>query len=304
MTIRTPGPDHVTVERSEKTFYPEHDGVAEISKGDVFEYYRTVADAMLPHLWNRPLTLRRYPDGIEGETFFQKDASDHFPDWISTFDVAKKHQEGTTHYVLCQDLNTLLYLVNQACLEFHVWTSTVAGPDRPDRMVIDLDPPPDGTVPALRHAAKQVRDLLSELRLAAFVQTTGGRGFHIVTPLDGLTDQELVRDLARAVADRLARSAPGRLTTQQYKDKRGDAIFLDTNRNGYGQTWICPYSLRGRPGAPAATPIGWDELSKTAPNGYGLAGVPRRLAQKTDPWRALDEDAGSATAAAKALGIR
>lgn len=290
----------VSASRPGKVFYPE----TGITKGEVFEYYRSVADQILPHLWNRPLTLRRYPDGINGENFFQKDASGYFPDWVSTYRVPKKSSSGATHYVLCQDLDTLLYLVNQAVLEFHVWTTTADSPDRPDRMVVDLDPPENGTVAALRKAATGVRRRLGDLDLAAYPQTTGGRGYHIVTPLDGAADQELVRDLARAVADGLADESEGTLTTQQYKDKRGDAIFLDTNRNGAQQTWICPYSLRGRPGAPAATPIDWKELSRTAPADHGLRDVPRRLSQKSDPWRRMNGDAGSAKAAAKALGVR
>lgn len=301
MTSRVQQSSDITPSRPDKTFYPEEG----YTKGDVFDYYRAVSEAMLPHLWNRPLTLVRYPDGISGEKWFQKDAPDYFPEWISTFPVAHKRDKGTTHYVLCQDLDTLLYLVNMACLEFHVWTTNVSSPDRPDRMVIDLDPPERGTTTAaLRRTAQQVRKLLSELELEAYVQTTGGRGYHIVTPLDGASDQQLVSELARAVADELVAAEPDTLTRQQYKDKRGDAIFLDTNRNGAQQTWVCPYSLRGRPGAAAATPLDWKELSKTEPNGHGLRDLPRRLAQKSDPWRHMGDHAGSAKAAARALGIR
>lgn len=287
----------VTVSRPGKVFYPD-DG---ITKGDVFAYYEAVAETMLPHLAGRPLTLRRYPDGIEGESFFQKDASDYFPDWIGTVEVERKHDEGSVAYVLCQDADTLRYLANQACIEFHVWTSTVDDLERPDRMVIDLDPSAAEEVALLRSVARRTRDLLAELGLTAFVQATGGRGYHLVVPLDGKDGQDTVRGLAHGVAGAMAAADPEHLTTEQYKDKRGERVFLDTNRNGYGQTWICPYSLRARSGAAAATPLEWSELGKAEPDGYPLSRLTRRLAQKADPWAAMGQVAGSAAAAERRL---
>jgi bifunctional non-homologous end joining protein LigD len=158
-------------------------------------------------------------------------------------------------HVVCQDAATLVYLANQAAIELHIWPSTTDKPEHPDRLVIDLDPPDGTTVATLRAIARQVRDLYKKVGLTPFVQATGGRGFHIVAPLDRSADYEVVRALAADLVNHLAADQ----TTAQRKEKRGDRVFLDIGRNAYGQTFVAPYSLRARPGAPAATPL--DKLS-------------------------------------------
>ncbi|MFG3339938.1 non-homologous end-joining DNA ligase [Glycomyces sp. NPDC048151] len=274
----------------EKELFPRD----HVSKGDIVDHCLAVADAMLPHLAERPLTLRRYPDGIDASGFFQKHAADYFPDWIRT--ERMRAEGGTVDYVVCDDEATLVYLANQAAIEFHVWLSRVDRPDHSDRLVIDLDPPDGTTAATLREVARSARDLFGEVGLTPFVQATGGRGFHVAAPLDRSADFDLVRDLANGLADRLADADP-RLTTAQRKQQRGDRIFLDCNRNAYGQTFVCPYSLRARPGAPVATPLDWDELGRATPNGHDPASMRRRLARKADPWAAMDEHAASAAAA-------
>ncbi len=272
-----------------------------ISKREVVEHYRTVAGAMLPHLAGRPLTLRRFPDGIDAGGFFQKEASGSFPDWVRTAEVPLRHGGGTVRHVVCEDEATLLFLANQATIEYHVWPSTTRSLDRPDRLVVDIDPPGDTDVATLRAIARDLRDLLDTIGLTPHVQATGGRGFHVVAPLDGGEDYRFVRDLAADLADHLAAVHPRRLTTAQRKQRRSNRVFLDVNRNAYGQTFVAPYSLRARPGAPAATPLEWSELGRSTPNGYGPDRMRRRLAHKSDPWADLDEHAGSAAAARRAL---
>jgi bifunctional non-homologous end joining protein LigD len=289
-------PDEVRVSKPDKVFYPD-DGV---TKGQVVDYYRQVADVMVPHLRGRPLTLRRFPDGIEGEGWFQKEASAYFPDWIRVEKVPQK-DSGSVRHVVCEDAATLVYLANQATIEYHVWPSTVDHPDRPDLMVTDLDPPEGTEVAELRRVARAVRDLYTEIGLTPYLQATGGRGFHVVAPLDATTGYDDVRTLAREAADHLAAQDPDRLTTAQRKDKRGGRIFLDTNRNGYAQTFVAPYSLRARPGATAATPLDWAELGKAEPAGWGLARLLRRLARKADPWQDMHEHAASAARAHELL---
>lgn len=288
--------EDVEVSHTEKVFYPG-DG---LSKGDVIEHYRTVAEVMVPHLRGRPLTLRRYPDGIDGEGWFQKEASEHFPDWVRVEEMPQR-DGGSVHHVVCDDAATLVYLANQATIEFHVWTSTVDSPERPDLMVLDLDPPEGTGTAKLREIARRARDLYQEIGLDPHLQATGGRGFHLVVPLDATADHDLVRTLAREAADELAERDPGHLTTAQRKDKRGDRVFLDTNRNGYAQTFIAPYSLRARPGAAAATPLDWAELGKAEPNGWPPAKLRNRLARKEDPWRDLHKGGASAEKALQAL---
>jgi bifunctional non-homologous end joining protein LigD len=287
-------PDDVQLSNVDKLFFP----AAGLSKGDVIAHYREVAEKMVPHLAGRPLTMRRYPDGIDGSGFFQKDASDHFPDWLRIEELPQR-QGGTIHHVVCDDAATLVYLANQATIEFHIWLSTVDDLEHPDRLVIDIDPPPGVPVRVLRDVARRLAALYREVGLTPYVQATGGRGFHVAAPLDRSADYEETRELSLALADHVAARDPDLLTTAQRKDKRGDRIFLDVNRNAYGQTFVAPYSLRARPSAGVATPLTWDELRRTEPDGFTPARVARR--RKADPWSDMDGHAGSVSTARKAL---
>jgi bifunctional non-homologous end joining protein LigD len=275
--------DDVELSNLDKVLYPD-DGV---TKGDVIDYYRAVAGAMLPHLAKRPLVLHRFPDGFGTKGFVQHDVGEHFPDWIQTADLPRRGREGTVRHVVCEDAATLVYLANQAALELHIWPSTVDKPEHPDRLVIDIDPPDGTAVTTLRTIARQVRDLYEKVGLVPFVQATGSRGFHVVAPLDRSADYELVRELAAGLADHLAAEHPDQLTTAQRKQKRGNRVFLDINRNAYGQTFAAPYSLRARPGASAATPLDWSELGRATPAGHTIRTMPKRLARKEDPWSAM-----------------
>ena len=294
-TIHVSGHD-IKLSNIEKELFPAD----RLSKGDVLVHYGAVAAAMVPHLAGRPLTLRRFPEGIGTAGFFQKGASDYFPDWIDTVEVPHRRTEGSVRYVVCDDAATLLYLANLATIEFHIWTSTVEDLDRPDRLVMDLDPPPGVPIAVLHSVARRVRDLYTELGLTPFLQATGGRGYHVVAPLDRSADFEFVRDLAGDIADRLAAGDRDLLTPAQRKHQRGDRIFLDAGRDGHGQTFVAPYSLRARPGASVATPLDWGELGRSAPNGFTTASVRRRLTRKADPWGDMDEHA-AAPATARAL---
>ncbi|MBB4909785.1 non-homologous end-joining DNA ligase [Actinophytocola algeriensis] len=287
-------PDDVELSNLDKPFFPD----AGLSKGDVIAHYRKVADQMVPHLTGRPLTMRRYPDGIGGGGFFQKDASDHFPDWVRVEEVPQR-QGGTIHHVVCDDAATLVYLANQATIEFHIWLSTMDALEHPDRLVIDIDPPQGVPVRVLRDVARRLASLYREVGLTPYVQATGGRGFHVAAPLDRSADYEETRELSLALADHVAARDPDLLTTAQRKNKRGDRIFLDVNRNAYGQTFVAPYTLRARPTAGVATPLTWDELSRTEPDGFTPARIARR--RKKDPWQDMDDHAASVSKARKAL---
>lgn len=278
-------PDKVELSHLDKVYFP----AAGLSKGDVVEHYRTVADVMLPHLAGRPLTMRRYPDGIGGFDFFQKDAGDHVPDWVRVETVPQR-QGGTIRHIVCDDAATLVHLANLGTIEFHVWLSTVDDREHPDRFVVDIDPPEGTGVDTLRQVARRVARSYREVGLTPFVQATGGRGFHVVAPLDRTADYAETRDYASALADRVAAGDPGLLTTAQRKNKRGDRIFLDINRNAYGQTFVAPYSLRGRPSAGVATPLTWDELGRAEPDGFTPA---RHRRRRKTPWADLDDHAVS-----------
>jgi bifunctional non-homologous end joining protein LigD len=278
--------DGRTIELSNtgKVLFPD----LRLTKGDLVEYYRRVADTMLPHLRGRPVSMQRYPDGIDGKRFFQKDAPDYFPDWIRFEEVAK--EGGTVRHVVCDDAATLVYLANQACITPHVWLSRVEHLERPDRMILDLDPPEasEKGLRPVRQAARTVRDRLRELGFEPFLTTTGSRGFHVVVPLEPEAGFDDVRAFAQALARELAARQPDRLTVETRKDKRGDRVFLDYLRNGYAQTAVPPYAVRARPGAPVATPVSWEELSGLDPRRYTVKNLFKRLGQKADPWAEID----------------
>jgi bifunctional non-homologous end joining protein LigD len=295
MGARRYGRYRVETENLDKVLFPR-DG---ITKGELVEYYDEIADVMLPGLRDRPLSLRRYPDGIEEEGFFQKRVPGHFPKWVRTVRVPS--EDGELEQVVCQNRGTLAYLANQACIELHPWLSRAARLDHPDQLVLDLDPTGEDFEP-VRRAAIDAGELLDELGLAAFVRTTGGRGLHVVAPLDGRAAFDDVRELARGVAEALASRAPEERTTEVRKAKRAGRVFVDWLRNGYAQTAVASYSVRARPGAPVATPITWEELGERRMHAqsFHLRNVRERLSQP-DPWSGMRRRAASARRARERL---
>jgi bifunctional non-homologous end joining protein LigD len=279
----------ITVELSNtaKVLFPD----GGFTKGDLIDYYYGIADQILPLLRDRPVTMIRYPDGITAHAILQKNAPDYFPDWVTRAEVAK--QGGTVHHVICDKRATLAYLANQACIELHVFLSKLAAVDRPDQLIFDLDPPDDQHFDGVRRAALLLRELLEgELGLTSFVKTTGGKGVHVHVPLKAQDDFDAARQFGRQVADVLAAREPDLLTTEQRKDKRSDLIYVDMMRNAYAQTAIAPYAVRGRPGAPVATPLHWAELddAELSPRQWTIATVPDRIAKmggQDDPWAEL-----------------
>jgi len=285
----------------DKVLFPD----AGITKGDVVDYYERIADVMLPHMEDRIVSMHRWPDGIDGGDFYQKDVPDHFPDWIRSVEVDK--EDGTLRQVVVDDRATLVYLAQQACLTPHVWLSRTDARRKPDRMIFDFDPSDDWeeAFDEVRCAARRLRSLLEdELELKSFVMTSGSRGLHIHVPLVPEDDFDAVRAFAGEVARVLEDRHPDRLTTAQRKDKRGDRVFIDILRNAYAQTAVAPYSIRARPGAPVATPLEWDELSRSgmSPRAYTLKNLFRRLGRKDDPWSGMDRHRRSLTGPRDTLG--
>lgn len=291
------GPYAFKISNRDKVLFPD----SGVTKGDLIDYYRRIGETMLPHLRGRPLTLHRFPDGIGEEGFYQKEISDYFPDWIDRVTVPK--EGGKVTHVLCENVATLAYLANQACITPHIWLSRQDRPRHPDRLVFDLDPPADDFEP-VRTSARILARLLDELGLPVFLQTTGSRGIHVVVPLDRSEPFGPVRSFARDLANLLARRHPDRLTVEARKAKRGERVYLDVLRNGYAQTMVAPYSVRARPGAPVATPIEPEELENPdlGSRTYTVQNVFRRLGQKQDPWRGIGRRGRSLTRARERLG--
>jgi bifunctional non-homologous end joining protein LigD len=293
-TTITVGNRTLHVGNLEKVFFPD-DG---ISKGDVIDYYTKIAQTMLPHLRDRPLSLQRFPDGIDEEGFYQKEIPDYFPSWVGRTQVMVKEDRRTQAQVVAGDASTLAYLADQGVVTLHGWLSRAKQLDYPDKLIFDLDPPGDD-FKQVRTAAFLLRDILRELDLAPFVMTTGSRGLHVVIPLNAEAEFDSVRSFAKGCAQLLAHRHPSRLTTETRKEKRQDRLFLDYLRNAYGQTGVIPYTIRARPGAPVAAPLDWDELqdSSLTSQSYTLKNIFRRLGQKTDPWQTFTRHGASLTEA-------
>lgn len=272
----------IEISNRDKLLFPESD----ITKGDVIDYYRRIASIMLPHMKGRPLTMQRFPDGIEGGGFYEKRAPDYFPPWIRRVSIMVEGENEEQEQIICEDEATLTYLANQACLTHHIWLSQADRLHQPDKLIFDLDPPTEAFEP-VRQAAYDLRDLLEEVGLRPYLMTTGSRGLHVVVALDRSAGFDAVRSFARDLAQVLADRFPERLTIEQRKAKREGRLFLDYLRNAYGQNSVAPYSLRAKPGAPVATPLDWSELhdQELGSQSYTIQNVFRRMGQKEDPWQ-------------------
>jgi bifunctional non-homologous end joining protein LigD len=265
-----------------------------ITKSDLVDYYAAVAKVMVPHLKDRPLTLWRYPRGIDEQGFVQQDFAGTLPDWMGSAEVAK--EGGTVVHPVADRREALLWLANQNCITPHSWLSRRDRLDEPDLIVFDLDPTTNDFAP-VRAAARACADVLEDLGLASYLKTTGSRGLHVVVPLSRGADFDAVRQFARDVAAVVAADDPDHRTVEQRKDKRGDRIYLDVMRNAYAQTAVAPYAVRARRGAPVATPLEWDELGSRGlrADRFTIRDVPKRVAEQGDPWADMRRRARSLT---------
>ncbi|MEO8246546.1 MAG: non-homologous end-joining DNA ligase [Chloroflexota bacterium] len=272
MARRTP----LTVSHPERVIYE----AAGVTKGDVVAHYQRVAPRMLDFMAGRPLTLQRFPRGIGAPGFMQKNAAGHFPASIGRYAVPKQ-DGGTTTYPVVTDAEDVAYLANQGTLTFHMWLSRTDAPERPDWLVLDLDPE-DGDVAGARHATAAMRDLLAEFDVAAFPVATGSKGFHVWVPLaPGPGDQD-VATVARALAELAAIRDPERLTVEFLKRERRGRVFVDWLRNTPGATVVVPFSLRPTAVASVAVPLTWDELATAQPAGWRIGAIDDRLTVATD----------------------
>ena len=274
----------------EKVMFPD-DGV---TKGDLAAYYETVAPVMLPHIKSRPVTMERYPAGIGKKGFWQKDVSKGFPAWLERVEVPKK--DGTVHHPLITDTRSLLWIANQNTITPHVWTSRSPDLMHPDIGVFDLDPSHDNPE-ILRAAAVALRELLDELGLPSWIKTSGSKGFHIVTSLDGKTPMHEAAGFAHGVARLLVKRYPNELTLEFHKRDRGGKILVDTGRNDYSATFAAAYAVRAKPGAPVSAPCTWDEVirGEVGPATFTLRNMPARIEKVGDVWADLRKKKRSLT---------
>ena len=279
-------PEGITITHPDRVVYPA-DGY---TKQDVADYYRTVMDWFLPGVLNRPTSIIRYPEGIEKPSFFQK----HIPSGglKHVGSVKLKEETGAAAvYLYPQSADAVMELVQYGTLEFHPWGAKVDTPDLADRVVFDLDPGPDVTWQRVVAAARLVRKLLADLGLQSFLRTTGGKGLHVVVPLRPPSDWGTVKQFAQGFAGALAGIHPLEFVAVSTKSLRNRKIFVDYLRNGRGATAVASYSLRGRPGAPVAVPLRWEELGKIGSGAqFDIRSLPARLKRlRKDPWAGIDE---------------
>jgi bifunctional non-homologous end joining protein LigD len=253
-----------------------------ITKGELADYYVAVAELMLPHVAFRPITMVRCPAGSETKCFYQRHAGSGVPEQLHEVPIPGFEEP----YLYISDLPGLIALVQMGVLEIHPWGVTVAHPDKADRIVFDLDPDEGLGFSDVIAAAREVRARLKKLGLESFVKTTGGKGLHVVVPVEATAAWSEVKSFARGLSAEMAADAPEKYLTRVSKAERAGRIFIDYLRNDPTSTAVAPYSSRARPGAPAATPLRWDELGpKLDPKAFNIRTLPARPARRrSDPW--------------------
>ncbi len=239
-----------------KLMYPR----AGFTKGDLIDYYAAVAPVLLPHLAGRPLTLKRYPDGVEGEYFYEKRCPPHRPDWVQTAPIASERGRGTIDYCLAEDLPTLIWAANLADIELHTSLSQVERMERPTAIVFDLDPGAPAGLRACCRVALWIREIFDSFGLATFVKTSGSKGLQVYAPLNTPVDYERTKSFARAVAELLQKRHPRQVVSRMAKDLRPGRVFVDWSQNDEHKTTVCVYSLRARERPTISTPLGWEEV--------------------------------------------
>jgi len=283
----------VRITHAERVVYPD----ANVTKLMVADYYARVGERMLPYVAGRPLSVMRCPDGLNAPCFFQKHLARYAVPGVGI--VMIDESTGRNPYPVAESVEALVGMAQWNVLELHAWSSSARALDRPDTLVLDLDPDPALPWAALVQAARDTRALLESLDMVSFVKTTGGKGLHVVVPLERRSSWDEAKAFARGVALHMAEAWPERFTATSGEENRRRKIFVDYLRNARGATAVVPYSLRARPGARVATPLSWSELSaKTTPAEFTIATVPDRVRRGKDPWADYAKSAQRLTAKA------
>jgi bifunctional non-homologous end joining protein LigD len=290
----------VRLTSAERVLFPE----VGVTKGDLFEYYGAVAPAILPHLKNRPFTMKRMPMGVGTESYFQKQAPKGMPSWIPTRQFRTVRRSGESRMVdfpLVGTRDALVWMVQMNCIDMNAWYSRVDKPDRPDYVVFDLDPP-DGEFALCIRAAHLLHELLESLDLCSYVKTSGADGIHVLVPVARRYGFDDTYAFAEAVSRRLEADNPGVVTTEWLKRKR-EGVLLDHRQNGHGKTLASVYSVRPKPAAPVSTPLRWEELTEdVVPADFTMAVALERIERHGDLFEPTLRGGQSLGGALKQLG--
>lgn len=274
------GKQTLTLTNLSKVYWPAQ----KYTKADMIEYYISVAKVMLPYLKNRPLMLRRFPNGIDGEGFYQKNV-DNFPSWIKTKTIVQEKRE--IHYVLVQNEETLIYVANLGCIEFHPFSAHANDINYPDYIVIDLDPV-EIDFKYVVETAQVLHETLDELGVKSLCKTSGKRGLHIYIPLAAKYDYQQAKQFGELIAVLVNRKIPKITSLERSPSKRRNRVYLDYLQNNKGQTVICPYSLRATSDATVATPLDWSEVKKGLdPTEFTIETVPDRIQEMGDLFKPI-----------------
>ncbi|HEX7870199.1 MAG TPA: non-homologous end-joining DNA ligase, partial [Chryseobacterium sp.] len=273
----------VKLTNQDKIYFPK-DG---ITKGEVIDYYQSVSKYILPHLKNRPLSLNRFPNGIEELGFYQKDAGDSIQDWIKTTKVYSESTDKNIDYIYCNDKATLAYLNNLGCIDLNPWNSSLPDLEHPDFLVLDLDPSKKNTFDDVIETALQVNEVLQSIKIKGYCKTSGSTGIHVYIPMGGKYDFDQVKDFAHILMKQVNEKLPKLTTLERSLKKRDDKkIYLDYLQNRSGQTLASVYSIRPREGASVSMPLNWDELKKgLKPTDFNIHNALDRIKEKSDLFK-------------------
>ena len=289
----------ITLSNVDKVFFPDEG----FTKGDIIQYYVSVAPLLLPHLQGRPISMSRYPDGITGPSFYEKRAPGHQPEWMRTTPVDSDSQGGVIEFLLADSEEALMWFANMGCIEFHPFHSTTADLDKPSYAIFDFDPAEGSDWDQVTSAARLLRVALGQLGLVGYPKLSGSRGLHVYVPLDPVHSHSRVRRFVGEVGEYLAAANPDDITMEWDKPKRKGKVFVDHNRNAFGQTVASAYSVRPRPGAPVAAPLTWDEVGTVANGDFTIVNLWDRLQRYGDLFAPVVAGGQTLDAAEEALGI-
>lgn len=297
--IPSPVDRPISFSNVDKVFFPE-DGY---TKGDLIQYYASVAPLLLPHLDGRPISMSRFPDGIDGQSFYEKRAPGHQPDWMRTVPVVSDSQGGVIDFLLGDSPEALMWFANMGCIEIHPFHSTAGSLDQPSYAIFDFDPAQGSSWEQVSGAARLLRVALGQLGLEGYPKVSGSKGLHVYVPLQPVHDYARVRRFVGEVGEYLAAANPDDITMEWDKPKRKGKVFIDHNRNASGQTVASVYSVRPLPGAPVSVPLTWDEVGEVANGDYTIANIWERIQRFGDLFAPVSRGGQTLDEAERRLGI-
>jgi len=274
----------LTLSNLPKIYWPKE----KISKGDMINYYYQAAEYIMPYLKDRPQSLNRYPNGITGESFYQKNIGDQVPDWLETYQYTSASDGKIKRYLLAKDEASLIYMANLGCIEMHPWHSRKQKPDNPDWCVIDIDPDKTNSFNQVIEAALQIKNFLDQLKITSYCKTSGATGMHIYIPLGAQYSYDQSRMFAELVVTAVQKELPGFTSIERSLSKRKGKIYLDFLQNRQIQTIAAPYSLRPKPGATVSMPLHWEEVKPGLKvSDFNIRNALDRARQETDIFKGV-----------------